>query len=478
MNTTFKSRLNISILFILFVCSAEAQLRLANFFSDNMVLQQQTKAAIWGWAGANKNVSVTTSWNKKKVSTKANNEGKWKLLVETPAAGGPYEITVSESSTITIKNVLVGEVWLCSGQSNMEMPMKGYKDQPVLHSNDDILHSTNSQVRLYIVPRSVKAIAQQESKPSEWKEAQPESVANFSATAYYFGRLLNEMLHVPIGLVNISYGGSPAEAWMSNDSIKAFPEIKVPPVQDSLKMNNRTATTLFNGMLNPFIGYSIKGAIWYQGESNYDRPDQYENLFPAMVREWRARWAQGDFPFYFTQIAPFNYAPLPTSNTGGKYNSANLRDAQRKSVAKIPNSEMAVLLDAGEETSIHPANKQKAGERLALLSLANTYGMKGFAAMSPSLDSLIIKGSVATLKFKNAPMGLTSFGKRLSNFEIAGTDKIFRPAQAIISGGTVLVSAPNVREPVAVRYAFRDYVEGDLFSVEGLPVSSFRTDDW
>lgn len=466
-----------SLVFLLPV-SLLAAVKLPSLFTDNMVLQQQTEAPIWGWAKAGSKVTVSTSWNGKKYSTQTDAAGKWKLNVTTPTAGGPYEITISDGTPLKLKNVLIGEVWVCSGQSNMEMPMKGFKGQPILGSNDAILHSKNKNIRLYTVPRSSVTEVQENSKPSEWKEAAPESVANFSATAYYFGRLLNKLLDVPVGLINVSYSGSYAEAWMSPEGLKPFDHVKIPVKGDTIKAVSRTPTTLFNGMLHPIIGYGIKGAIWYQGESNYDNPDRYEILFPAMVQEWRSRWNRGDFPFYFAQIAPYNYAQLPPYNVGGKYNSAYLRDAQRKAVRRIPNSAMAVLLDVGEENFIHPANKEAGGKRLALLALGKTYGMKGFGIESPDYDSLSVVGSTAVVHFKNAPNGLTSFGKELSLFEVAGKDKIFYPAKAVISGGTVSVSAPQVKEPVAVRYAFKDFVVGDLFCTEGLPVSSFRTDDW
>jgi sialate O-acetylesterase len=211
---------------------------------------------------------------------------------------------------------------------------------------------------------------------------------------------------------------------------------------------------------------------------NYHLSNQLEQLFPAMVKEWRTLWGIGEFPFYYTQMAPFKYAQLPSNNTGGKFNSAYLRDAQRKSLDKIPNSAMAVLLDAGEENNIHPANKKPAGERLALLALAKTYGLKGFGYESPTYDSLRVKDNIAEIKFKNAPNWLTSYGKELSSFEVAGSDKIFYPAKAVINRNSVMVSSSQVKDPVAVRYAFRDFVVGELFSTEGLPVSSFRTDNW
>lgn len=477
MTNTFLLRLFfcacISCCFPLFL---SAKVILPYFFSDNMVLQQQTKAAIWGSARPSSTVSITPSWNKKKYTVKADLNGKWKTTIETPVAGGPYSITLNDGEQLTLSNILIGEVWLCSGQSNMEMPMKGYRDQPIINSNDAIFNSTNDQLRFYVVPRSAKLTAQDTSKKYDWKIANPETTSGFSATAYYFGRLLQQRLQVPVGLVNISYGGSTAEAWMSKATLQElFPEIKIP---DTDKPDNRTPTALYNGMLHPFIGFTIKGCIWYQGESNYERPDQYETLFPTLVSQWRREFGQGDFPFYFAQIAPYNYAQLPPYNSGGKYNSAYLRDAQRKAVAKISNSGMVVLMDAGEENNIHPANKEVVGKRFAYLALAQTYQQQGFAYTSPNLSAVVFDKGVATLTFNYAPNGFTSFGKPLLQFEVAGADKFFRPAKASIVRGTIVVSAPEVKEPVAVRYAFKDFVTGDLFSTEGFPVSSFRTDDW
>ncbi|MGV3509648.1 MAG: sialate O-acetylesterase [Sphingobacteriaceae bacterium] len=471
-------RILISIICLLVSLVTKADIRLASLFTDNMVLQQKAEVPIWGWTDAGKTVKVKTSWNGKSYSAKADNSGKWIIKVATPSAGGPYDLIITDGKAIKLNNVLIGEVWICGGQSNMEMPMKGFKGQPILGSNDAILKSKNNNIRVYTVPRSSVTELQQNSKPSVWKVAAPESIANFSATGYYFGRLLNEMLDVPIGLINVSYSGSFAEAWMSSENLKQFPEVKIPAKGDTIKAVSRTPTTLYNGMLYPITGYGIKGAIFYQGESNYERPDKYEEMFPAMVKEWRSLWKQGDFPFYYVQIAPYNYAQLPPFNYGGKFNSAYLRDAQRKSLSKISNSAMAVVLDIGEENMIHPANKEAGGKRLALLALANTYGLKGFGFASPLYKSMSVNGSVATISFDNAGNGLTSFSKELTTFEIAGANKVFYPAKASINGSSVSVSSPMVKEPVAVRYAFKDFVVGDLFNTEGLPASSFRTDDW
>jgi sialate O-acetylesterase len=460
--------------------TTNAKVQLPYFFTDGMVLQQQTNAGIWGWAAEGKTIKITTSWNKKTYTATTGSNGTWQLKVATPQAGGPYTITISDGDPVVLNDVLIGEVWLCSGQSNMEMPMKGFRDQPILNANDAIFNAANNQIRLYTVPRSVKTVALDTSKQSVWKIAAPEAVSNFSAAAYHFGKILQQQLKIPVGLMVISYGGSSAEAWMSKEALKDFPELAIPAVADSAKVNNRTPTTLYNGMLHPFIGYTFKGCLWYQGESNNGRPEQYEKLFPAMVKQWRSEMNNGTFPFYYAQIAPYNYAQLnsATAVLDRKNNSAYLRDAQRKALATIPNSGMVVLMDNGEEYNIHPADKAIVGKRFAYLALAQTYQLSGFAYQSPQYDSLLIAGNIATIKFKNVPNGITSYGKSLTQFEIAGADKIFRPASAFIRNGTVVVSSPLVPAPVAVRYAFKDFIVGELFSTEGYSVSSFRTDDW
>ena len=457
--------------------NAFAKVKPGSIFTDHMVLQQQSNVALWGWAKPLSTVKIATSWDKKIYTASADAKGKFKIKVTTPKAGGPFEISFNDGELLVLKDVLIGEVWFCGGQSNMEMPMKGFKSQPIIGSNEAILKSKNSNIRLYTVPRSSIITKQENSKPSDWKLAQPESVANFSATAYYFGSLLSEMLNVPIGLINDSYGGSTIEAWMSPEDLQAFPEIKIPKETDTIKEVSRTPTTLYNRMLYPVIGYGIRGAIWYQGESNYERPAQYLELFPSMVSSWRKAWDNGEFPFYYAQIAPFDYASFQP-NAVEKPNSAFIRDAQRKSQAKIPNSGMAVLMDVGEFKNIHPAHKKQGGERLAYLALAQTYGIKGFGFASPNYESISIDKEKAIVKFQNVANGLTSFGKDLNLFEIAGEDRKFYPAKAIITGSSVTVTATEVKNPVAVRYAFKDFVTGDLFGNDGLPVSSFRTDNW
>jgi sialate O-acetylesterase len=466
-------------LLVLLPIAGRAQVRLPSLFTDNLVLQQQAACAVWGWAKAGSTITVVPSWARQKYTATADAAGKWRLKVNTPAASySPYTLRVSgDGPSIQLNNVLVGEVWLCGGQSNMEMPLKGFKGQPVLGSNEAILHAKNEQLRLYTVPRSSVTEPQENSKPSPWRVAEPEAVSNFSATAYYFGRLLQEQLGVPVGLLHCSYSGSFVEAWMDAENLRQFAGVKIPAKGDTIKQQSRTATTLYNGMLHPIESYGIKGAIWYQGESNYDRPDEYAPLFAAMVKQWRTKWGIGDFPFYYAQIAPFDYTRT-SKNKGGKYNSAFLRDTQRKLQDQVPNTGMAVLLDVGEEASIHPMRKQPGGERLALLALAQTYGRKGFGALSPTYEAMTVKDKTIQVRFKNSPNGMTTFGQELTGFELAGADQQWHPAKAVIAGSVVNVSAEAVAAPVAVRYAFQDFTRATLFSTEGLPVSSFRTDEW
>jgi sialate O-acetylesterase len=451
------------------VTNVLAEVKLPAIFCDNMVLQQQTEVAIWGKADRNSSVKVTTSWNGKSYSTKASAEGTWKIKVSTPKAGGPYEITISDGKMLKLKNVLIGEVWVCSGQSNMEMPMKGFKNQPILGSSDAVALSANPNIRLFTVKKAT-SIEPLDDFSGDWKTCIPENVYEFSATAYYFGRMLNKALDVPIGLINTSWGGTRIEPWISEMGCKNFDWVKLPEKKPVENLSQQTPTVLFNAMINPIVGYGIRGGIWYQGESNRNEPDKYEKLLPGLVENWRSVWGIGEFPFYFVQIAPFDYGPIGL-------NSAYLREAQLKASTAIPNIGMACIMDIGEKDCIHPANKEAGGKRLALLALAQTYGMKGIACQSPVLKEMKVAEGVVKLTFDNAPMGLTSFGKELANFEVAGANKRFFPAKAFITNTGITVFTPLVSEPVAVRYAFKDFVVGDLFSTDGLPVSSFRTDN-
>lgn len=450
-----------------------AKVVLPKIFASGMVMQQQTDANLWGEAKADATVKIATSWNKKTVSVKAGNDGKWAAKIQTPAAGGPYYITFNDGEKTVIDNILVGELWICSGQSNMEMPMKGFKNQPVENAVEDILHSGDSKMRLFTVKRT-SLFQPATDVVGEWKEASPEAVRNFSATAYYFGRELRRMLNVPVGLIVTSWGGSSCEAWMNRDWLKAFPQIELPASQETIKSKNRTATVLYNGMLHPLVGISMRGVIWYQGEENVSRSGYYADLFSRMIKGWREEWKEGDFPFYYCQIAPYDYNIIGW----GQYNSAFLREQQAKAEKMNKNVGMACLMDAGLEYGIHPRKKQLAGMRLALLALDKTYGIKGITSETARYKDVEFKGDTAVITFERA--GMWVYGKdglKSDLFEVAGEDRVFHPAKAWIERSKLYVKCDEVKKPVAVRYAFKDWADGDLFC-DGLPVSSFRTDNW
>lgn len=460
----------LSFFFVTISTSLFAEVKLPAIFGDNMVLQQQTDAAIWGEASSNKTVKVTTSWNKKSYSTKADAAGNWKVKVRTPAAGGPFSITISDGKTLQLKNVLIGEVWICSGQSNMQMIMSGYPNTPVLNSNEDIATSANKSIRLFTVKRE-KSLTPQNDFTGEWLQCEPENVAAFSAAAYYFGKMVQQVLQVPVGLISSSWGGTRIEPWISENGFKNFNWVTLPDKNSTAGFSQQTPTVLYNKMIAPMVGYAFKGALWYQGESNRNEPAYYEKLMSGLIENWRAEWKIGDFPFYYCQIAPYDYG------TSG-LNSAYLREAQLKASTAVPNIGMACLMDIGEKHNIHPSNKKATGERLAYLALAQTYSQKGFEYSGPVLKNMTIEGPVVKLTFDHAKNGLTTFGKELTNFTVAGNNQQFVPAQASITSQGITLFSPNVANPVAVRYAFDDFVAGELFNTEGLPASSFRTDDW
>ena len=449
----------------------QARVTLPSFFSDNMVLQQQTMCIIWGWTEPGKKVIVHTPWDKKSHSATARKDGRFGVTIQTPKAGGPYDIWFQDGDFVKLSNVMIGEVWICSGQSNMEMQMKGYKAQPVEGATEELLSCKDDELRLFYGKRFASLEPQQDLKGS-WQEANAASVREFSATAYFFGKALRKALGVPVGLICTAFGGSACEAWMNADWLKAFPKVQQTITEEDVKkLQQRCPTALYNGQLKPLIGYGIRGAIWYQGEDNIPRYDYYAELLKTMVEGWRAEWKQGDFPFYYCQIAPYDYSLIGWSN------SQYLREQQLKAEAMIPNARMAVLTDVGLEYGIHPRKKCQAGERLALLALANTYEVKGLPDFAMYKEVTFQNDTAAIAFDRSKEWVYFEHGPSSNNFEIAGEDRVFHPAEAWVSRNRVYVKSNEVKKPVAVRYAWRDWVEGDLMH-DGLPVSSFRTDDW
>jgi sialate O-acetylesterase len=461
------------ILLAVFLISSEAlaQTWLPAFFNNQMVLQQNEEVSIWGKDDPRTKVTVTGSWGAE-ASVKADKNGKWEVKLQTAPAGGPFTVTVEGSEKIVLDDVLLGEVWFCSGQSNMEMPVKGFNNQPINGSNDFILNARNDQLRLFTATRN-HSMEPLDDVDGAWSAATPATVREFSATAYFFGKQLQEMIGVPVGLLHSSWGGSKAEAWMDPEALSAFPEINLPEELPENRFNH-TPTLLYNAMVHPFIGYTMKGAIWYQGESNRNDAKQYETLFPALINSWREQWQQGSFPFYFVQIAPFRY------DGENETSSAFLREAQLNSMLNTENTGMAVTMDIGECDCIHPAEKNLVGKRLAYWALANDYGVEGIFFQGPVFSKMeVTDDSEAILSFDHMDMGLSFYGNKSAGFEIAGDDRVFHPANAKINGDkTLTVWSDHVTAPVAVRYAFKNCSEGTLYNTAGLPASSFRTDDW
>ncbi|MBW8036269.1 MAG: sialate O-acetylesterase [Planctomycetes bacterium] len=489
---------------ILITSVAIADIKLPAVIADNMVLQQKSNAPIWGWADPGEKIAVSTSW-KKSAKTTTGKDGKWKLKLRTPKAGGPYDITITGNNTIKLQNILVGEVWICSGQSNMEYSMAATEN-----AAKDIPAANKPNIRLFKVTRTI-ADQPKDDCSANWSQCSPETVAQFSAVAYFFGKHLQDELDIPIGLISTNWGGSVAEAWTRKEILESdadfapilkrqeemeanFPEAmkKYPQVLEAwkakaeeakaegkkkprrprkpVKRKKNSPSSLYNGMIAPIIPYAIKGAIWYQGESNVSRAYQYRKLFPAMITNWRKDWKQGDFPFYYVQIAPYKYDE--------KNPSQELREAQRLTVS-LKNTGMAVTMDIGNPRDIHPKNKLDVGKRLALWALAKNYGKKGTVYSGPLYKSMKKQGDKIRLYFNHTGSGLTTRdGNELTHFTIAAEDKNFVDAKAVIDGKTIIVSSEEIKKPVAVRYAWSNAAQPNLANKEKLPASSFRTDNW
>lgn len=449
--------------------AAYGSIELPAVIGNGMVLQQQSKVPVWGTSdGAS--ISVTTSWNGKEYHTQVGDRGTWRVMVETPQAGGPYEIYLNDGTDKkTVTDVWVGEVWLASGQSNMGMRVGNSPKDTVLHASKLIAEAgQHPLVRLFRVPVK-SAVHPLDDCDAEWTVPDSASVSAFSAVAYQYALNLQRELGVPVGILQSAYGGTQVQAWMDSTTLNTFPELTGKPIPEKITKN--TPTVLFNAMINPILGYGIRGAIWYQGEGNRGTADRYEDWFAGMVNGWRQVWEQGNFPFYYAQIAPYKY--------DGTHQSAYLREAQLAAATNIPNTGMVVTMDVGSEETIHPPDKTTVAHRLSNLALAETYKQKRGEVQSPVIKRMKVNGTTVRLYFDHVADGLTDAGHGLLGFELAGEDREFHPAEArIVAKRIVEVSCEQVVNPVSVRYAFKDWAVGDLFNSVGLPASSFRTDDW
>jgi len=506
-----KRVLLLSVLSLCTPAMSRAELRMSNVFTDHMVLQRNQDNLVWGWDKPGTEVTVKIAGQSHEA--KADDEGRWKVTLEPLPAGGPHQLTIAGSSERTLKDVLVGEVWLCSGQSNMAWPVERAND-PKLEQ----LTASYPRIRLLSVPNE----ASQENETQfdgEWKVCSPETVSDFSAVGYFFGRQLHQTLDVPVGLIDNAWGGSAAEAWIQRDAVESndrFKELvakweqveatydhekavakyekvlanwkqkaaeakksgEQPPQKPRAPRNHLTGNhrigNLYGGCLHPIVGFGIQGVIWYQGESNASRAYQYRDLFPFMITHWREQFGQGDFPFYWVNLADF----MREAKTPEESAWSELREAQTMTLS-LPNTGQAIIIDLGEADDIHPRNKQDVAKRLARLALANEYGYD-IVAHSPRYESHEIKEDRVLIDFQQVGTQLDTFDvKEPLGFAIAGEDRVFLPAEArIVDKDTIEVWSDNVANPVAVRYAWAENPVCNVQNTVGLPLTPFRTDDW
>ncbi|WP_182865896.1 sialate O-acetylesterase [Rhodopirellula sp. JC639] len=484
------------------VCLAE--IRTSAVFGDSMVLQREKPIHVWGWSAPDRSVQVSLAGHA--VTVKSGSDGRFDAQLPALEAGGPHTMKIeSDGETLSFGDVLIGEVWVCSGQSNMQWAVEQSNDADL-----EALAAKFPNLRLITVPR-VGTQEPQNSFDGQWQSCTPETVKQFSAVGYFFGRQLHQTLDIPVGLIDNAWGGSAAEAWVNRDVLKEsgeFDELlerwrKTESTYDHekeiAKYNDRLAAwkesgkgrrpaaprnplvgqhrpaNLYNGVLYPIIGYTIRGVVWYQGESNAGRAYQYRDLFPTMIQNWRDEWGQDEFPFYWVQLADYRSEASQPSDSDW----AELREAQTMTMDKLPNTGEAVILNLGEASDIHPKNKQDVGKRLARWALAKDYGYD-IPYRSPTYKSMSAKDGKIVLEFDHVGGGLDTFDVPTPlGFTIAGADKKFVAANAKITGKTTIeVSSDAVSDPVAVRYAWADNPVCNVQSKEGLPMTPFRTDDW
>ena len=465
----------VGLLLLGFASIAMAEVKLPAIIGSNMVLQRGEKVPVWGWSEPGTEVQV--QFDGKTTKATADNDGRWQVMLGPFTVGEPKTMVIetNKGDKVQLDNILVGEVWICSGQSNMGWPMSA-----TFNAEEEVAAANYSKLRLFKVQQ---AISQEPSKDcnGSWTECSPQNVSNFSAVGYYFARKLHKDLDVPVGIIDSSWGGTIIETWMPIESIE--PEIAKSVTNwwkatfgDKPNDPNCPAT-LYNGMIHPLIPYGIRGAIWYQGEGNRHVAAQYGRLFPAMIDAWRRLWNKPEMPFGFVQLAPYRYDTMNGEvNNGREQLLPEFWEMQSKTAQNIPAVGMAVITDVTNLTDIHPRKKEPVGDRLALWALATVYD-KDLVYSGPIYKSMKIEGDKIRLSFDHVGSGLkTSDGKPLDYFTIAGDDKKYYPAEAVIDGETIVVSSPEVKEPVAVRFGWHEAATPNFVNKEGLPASPFRTD--
>ncbi|MCM4167473.1 hypothetical protein KCTC52924_01031 [Arenibacter antarcticus] len=452
---------------LLSMANSYAEIWLPSILSDNMVLQQNSDVTIWGWTTAtSEEITVYGTWNNEKITTKAH-QGVWTIQLPTPKAGGTYTVIVEGHEKLEISNVLIGEVWLGSGQSNMQWT----PNQGLENAEEEINNANYPEIRFFQVAQKISQTPQDQLR-GKWVVCSPETMQKFSSVAYFFGRELHQKLSVPVGLINSSWGGTPVEVWLKKELITEDEELgeAASKLREVAWWPNKPGYA-YNAMIHPITKFNIAGFIWYQGESNRVNPKSYYKSFPLMIKSWRAEWGK-ELPFYFVQIAPFKYDDPNATD------AAHVRDAQLYTMKNVGNTGMVVTNDIGNLDNIHPSNKQDVGNRLARWALAKTYGNKDLVYSGPVYKSMEINKKKIVLSFDFAENGLEKKGKELEEFYIAGEDKVFYPARAKIKGSSIIVTSTKVKEPTAIRFAFANGALPNFYNSAGLPASAFRTDNW
>lgn len=454
----------------------DAKIVLPSVISDGMVLQRESSVNIWGMAKPSDKVSVSVSWSGEIIESQTLRDGSWSVSVRTPSAGGPFTMTVKDSeSEVEVRDIMSGEVWICAGQSNMSMPVKGFQSQPCTHPLETAVASGSCpQIRMFTAKQTIAEQPEFDVSGS-WLQSSPGNTLSFSAVGFYYALNLSKALGgIPVGMINISWGGSNAEAWSSRNLLEKYPSISLEFDRNS-KSPQRIPTALHNGMFRPVSRFGVRGVIWYQGEHNRNNRDIYASLFPAMVNEWRQIMGQGQVPFYYVQIAPYEYSDPDAVD------APLMMELQWRMQYLIPESGVVPTLDLGEEKYIHYSDKASVGLRLAVMALSRTYGMKGLPSGAAYYRSMEIIDGKIVLTFDNAAAGLVKRDYETKNpFEICGDDGKYVPAKFDIHPkykDKVMVWADGIRNPSGIRYAFRNWSEATLFDVYGIPVPPFRTDN-
>lgn len=443
--------------------SVKANITLPNIFGDNMVLQRNSEVKIWGWANPKEEIKLVSGWNNQEYKTVANNQAKWELTIKTPEAGGPYTISIKGYNEVVLKNILIGEVWVCSGQSNMEMSASW----GIENGDEEVKNAANPNIRFFTVSKST-AVTPQNNVLGNWVESTPETMKYFSAVGYFFAKRLQEDLkNVPIGLISSNWGGTPAEIWMPEEVVQNDPVL----LENAKKLNEQEygphqPGRAYNAMIAPITGFKIAGTIWYQGESNVGSL-VYDKTLSALIASWRKAWNE-EFPFYFVQIAPYK-------NGTNNFSNVTVRNSQRKILKQVPKTGMVLTSDISDTIDIHPKNKKSVGIRLADLALAEVYKTNHNLVNGPLFKEIKTNKNKVTVSFDYAE-GLYFKDKKSNQFEAAGTDGVFYPAEASIKNNEVILTSKKVSNPVKVRFAWGNTIQSDLFNKVNLPASCFTSE--